>query len=708
MKPLKKKKLNKPILVTKLLDNKSLVVVDSNTDVRFLDKDNLDLISGFKTNINHSRYKTDVVSFSKDGKFLATITSDVKESKLFNVSTKKMIAKVTKHKGDVSCVAIDNKCRYMFSCGDDGKVYAVDIKQAKITFSYPAHADTINDIAFSKNSQWIATASYDKSITLYNLSMMNIKHKMRAHTAPVMKLHFLSKHRLFSVDRHSKAIIWDIYTGSVIARLSGIHDDITKIIHSGDDKFLFLGTALGYILVYSLENYELLSKSYIKLNTSITSLGFDNEKNILIIGSDNGEVLYYPLYKEEAYLKELVQKHKFSEAEEYAASNVLLKYTASYKLMEEIWIKTLNKGKIYLQKDDKVSAEKIFHSFKDIPSKNKIIKKVMKDYIEFNKFYTLAKNGKIALAYSLVNAHPIYKESLVYKSLESRWKKSFALANKCSINPAEQEKAREILAPYRGVSEKTKYIQEIFVKGAVHNRFTIAIDRKDFKHIDELIKLHPFLKEFPEYDVLMEYTDNLYVKSQKLIEKNNLNSAIKILKILINFSDFKAEAHELLIEITNKHNFFTAIKNDDMVEAYNLLDTKLELQDTTEGKKLQQEWNDDLDLANSLAVNVNIDDIQVLLKKYMQINSKIATIATVFSRAYIAQMEDAIKSKTDQTVLEHGIKNHLLNFGLQNQLVNFFDIFKKYYPSTKLDIELLTKGVIEKWRPSMIFNSILD
>ena len=42
-------------------------------------------------------------------------------------------------------------------------------------------------------------------------------------------------------------IIWNMYTGKVIDRLQGIHDDVRQITTSKDDEFLFLGTALGYV-----------------------------------------------------------------------------------------------------------------------------------------------------------------------------------------------------------------------------------------------------------------------------------------------------------------------------------------------------------------------------------------------------------------------------------------------------------------------------
>ena len=72
------------------------------------------------------------------------------------------------------------------------------------------------------------------------------------------------------------------------------------------------------------------------------------------------------------------------------------------------------------------------------------------------------------------------------------------------------------------------------------------------------------------------------------------------------------------------------------------------------------------------------------------------------------QLELAIKAKKDQAVIENGIKNYILNFGLQDQILSFYEIFKAKFPSSKLNLELLTKGSLSMWRPSMIIDSILD
>ncbi|MDA3908953.1 MAG: hypothetical protein PF437_07675 [Sulfurimonas sp.] len=708
MQAIKEINFKEAIIRIKILDDGKLLVVDSKTVVRFLDIDTLSTISGFKGGISHIRFKNQVVDFSSDASNFVVLNESCSEALLFDAKSKKIITKVDRHHGEVTCVAIEPKNKYMLSCGDDGKSYGIDIKSKKIAFTLPVHIDAVNDIAFSENGQWVATASYDKKIQIFNMTMMARKHRLIGHADPVMKVHFLSKDRLVSIDKKSSAIIWDYYTGKVITRLEGIHDDVLHITTDADGKFLFLGTQLGYIIVYELESYKMLSKKYIKLSSAITALNFDKNSEQLIVGTQNGDLLFYSIYEGVDFIKEQLQVKGYEAIQKYVEKNPLLSYTKIYQLVLTLWETTMKKAKLSLEEGDKQTAINLFKHFKNIPSKNSMMQKVMLEYEEFDKFAQFVKQGKLALAYSLALKHPMYQDSKIYRSLEAGWKKTFASAQKYAIDPKGADIAREMLAPYRGITQKTKLIQELLAKSEVHKRFRIAIGQKDFKIAFELIKQHPFLKEFTDYETLMSYADSLYINSQKLLQVGDAHSAIKILRILVDFSDFTEDVKELMRDIENKQKFYNAIEEDDLIAAYNLLATNDDLQESEDGKILQKEWNDDLVKANEHALDGNVKQLNEVLKKYMKISSKNNDLANIYGWCYMAQLEHAVESKKEQAVIENGIKNYILYFGLQDQIESFFHIFKQRYPRSKLTLELQTKGSINMWRASMIVKSILD
>lgn len=551
MNPIKKKKYNKAIIFSKILDNGSLVIVDSDTTIKFLNNDTLETLKNFETGIKHLRYTSTVVSVSNDGKYFSSLSSDCKEATLYETTTKNIIATVDRHQGEVSCVGIDPKGRYMFSCGDDGRTFAVEIKSGKLAFILPVHKDIVYDIAFSDDAKWLATASYDKTISLFFLPNKIPKHLMISHTEPVKKLCFLSENRLFSIDKSNRAIIWNTYEATVITRIEGL-PDVTWVTKSADSRFLFLGTELGSILLYELENYELLSSHYIKVSSSITSLEFYEKNQQLIIGTNSGELIFYDIFYGEDNLVVLFKKKDFIAIEKCIEMNPLLVYTKAYQAISIVWEKTLEKAKEYLVNDDKNSAIKLFSAYMKVPSKNKIIQDVFQQHEKYAKLDALVSRGKIALAYAMVHSDPIYLNSKTYIDLEKKWEKVLALAKKYSIHEKGETKINELFLPYRGVSEKTQDMQEVLLHHKVYKRFLDSIVKKDYKLSCELISKYKFLNEVPEYEELVDYSDSLYIDSEKLINAGDFSGAMKLLKILENFSDFEDIAKKSMLDIKGK------------------------------------------------------------------------------------------------------------------------------------------------------------
>ncbi|MBA1437502.1 MAG: hypothetical protein FAF05_00705 [Epsilonproteobacteria bacterium] len=708
MEAIKSKSIKKPIVLLKLYDDGSLLVIDNETTIRFLDNDSLSLLDGFKARVKHDSYKGRVVDYSNNKLYLATLSSDLKESRLYNIKKKRIITRFSRHHGEVSCVKIDPKNKFMLSGGDDGKTFAIDVVSGKLMFTLLSHVDTINDIGFSQNGNWVATASYDRKVSVFNLVTMTAKERFRSHSAPVMHLQFFHKNKLLSIDKDSKGIIWDIHKSKVISRLQGIHDDVRKVVVSGDEHFLFIGTALGYVIVFDLHTYEMIAPRFIKITSPITAMEFDSINNHLIIGTEDGFLIYYDIYEGLDVIKELLQKKQIDKIQAEVDKNPILKYTQVYDLVSDFWEKSLEKARIALENRQPDKAKLILEQFKDVPSKNKVIQKLFQDFSQYDKFIGCVKQGKLALAYSLANSYPAYKKTKIYDALEKQWKTVFARAQKMILDPKTTQMAKDILAPYRGISEKTKYIQELMTQSNVYKRFRESLGKKDFRTAMQLIKQNPFLQLLPEYTSLTNFADNLYFKTHDAINKKDFNTAMKYLNDLINFDDFKEEAQEKLKELEVKQKFYLAVKTGNISDAFDAMAEYEDLEETAEGKQLRNQWNKDVNIANTYAVNGDVVVVKKALEKYLQIQSKYISLATIFSWTYISQIERTMKEKKEKSIVENGIKNYLSLFGLTDQIESLYESFQELYPDSKLNLELLKKGDITKWIPSMIVKSILE
>ncbi len=705
MKPLKTKKFSKPIIYCKYLDDGTLLAVDKDTTARYLDIDTFATLRGFKLNVKHTWYKNSIVSCSDDGSFFALQSADCKYSQVFDTKLKKSIIKVDRHNGEVSSIAVDPQGKYFFSCGEDGKTFVVNIKSGKLSYTLPAHIDEINDIVFSSNVQYVATASYDKKISIFNLLTMTPFAKLLSHAA-VTKIKFLSQHRLFSIDKSNDAIIWDLKTKKIITRLKGIHDDVLKVTAS--ENFLFLSTVLGYVIVYELGDYKQLSRKFLDMGSSITMIEFNEKSNELVVATESGILSSYNIYEGKEQLQKFFDEKKYELMYKFVEKNPFLQYTKPFIMMLAIWDKTVEKVIKLLQHSKSEEAKFFFKEFKNIPSKSSAMKKIMQEYDEYNKFLLMIKQGNISLAYSIANKHPSYKNSKAFIFLEEKWRKLFSQAQKLLLEPKGKEKANELLASYRGVSEKTKHIQEMFTKSKVYNRFKNAIAQKNFKVVFELVKVNKYLKEFPDYFSVLLLGDNLFIKANKSIKDGDVHTAIKLLRVLEDFPDFKTDAKKMIIDIENQGKFLKALDDEDFINAYELLDNSILLPLTSDGAHLNKLWKDDLAMAEVYAASGDIVEIDGILEKYKNISSKNMSLATIYSWAYNVQIENAIKYNKDKDEIEKAIKKYIIFFGLEDHIVSTFEIYKSKFKDTKLNLDSLKKGSKELWRPSMRVLSILE
>ena len=695
-----------PILFLKILNDERVALIDASTNIRLLEQKTFSLSGGLKGHISHKDYKQKVTSLSSDLKYLISCHKENRELILIHLKDKKTFAKFHRHQGEISLITIDPLNRYVFSCGDDGKIFALDIKSGKLTFVLPKHNDRVNDVAFSSNGLWYISVGYDKKVIIFNLTTMKITHKLSLHSKPIMKTTFLDASRAISIDKDSTGIIFNIYDGTILARVDNIHDDVTALSSNG--KFLFIGTALGYVILYELKEYKMLSRQFIKVNAYITQLEFNKTTNTLLLATSNGDLSSFNIYSGEDALRASLQKKNYKSIQNILSKNPLLVYTSAYIRFNNIWEETLKRAKDALEKGNLKRVDELFKDFKQIPSKHKIIQKLLEDFKDFDKFRTVIKNGKISLAYNILHMHPEFKETKAYHTLENQWKKKFLQAQEVLAQPRGLDRANDILKPYKGITEKTLSIQSLLKEHLIYNQFKKSIIKEEFKIVFEYAKLHPFLKEFPEYQEISNYALSLHKKALNSIQKREFNSAIKALTTLQNFTEFKEEATSLLANLKIDQTLFHSIEENNLQLAYEILDKNLQLYASDEGMVLQERWNNDVDRANAFALHANIKELNNLLNKYFNIPSRFLSLSTIYAYCYLTELELAVRLKKSALLIEKGIKKYILLFGLNHQIANFYTICKKYYPELDLDLKSLPSASSYTWRPNMIVNSIFQ
>ena len=693
-------------MLLKVLNNGALAVIDSHTSLRLIDVKTYKVVGGFKTNIKHERLIGTHVDIAQGGGVCASIIPESNSAALFSVAKKGLLYKVSRHQGEIESLCIDPNGRYFATGGQDGKTFVWSLKTARLAFTLPPNADYVTTIAFDTKGQWLATGSFDKTLTVLNIATMKKPLKLRAHSDPIIKMIFLPSFRLLSVDKEGGIITWDIRNGKNLKRLTKVNDTVTDITVSHDYKFLFVGTKLGYVALYDLETYELLTQKYLKSKEMITALGFIEDDFRLAIGTADGNVDIYSLFGDQVAYMEMIKAQDYKSFYEAVEDNPVLTYSQAYSAMERLWEASLTKAKTLLSSSQKEAAVKILEPFKGVPKKAKFINQIIRDFDQYAIFQKYVQEKRFPLAYSMAHKYEIFQDSAAYKKMQKHWKLSFLKAQELILSKNGEEQARQILAPFRGISEKAALMGELFAQQKMYLYFKKLIAQKEFVKMFELVKNHPFLKEFNEYQVVLDFADKVYIKAQQAYVDADYITAQKLIGMIQEFPDFAQEAQEMEDAIKAKQLFYDAIHAGSLVNAFAYMSSYPLLYETKEGIELEEDWNKTVDIALKYAAKGDAMKIKETLASYLDIDAKYEAMANLFQQCYNIQLEQAIKSETDADTIEIGMQNYLQMFGNDDFILYYIDRYNSNYKKT-FSHESQAIGDITLWTPRLIVPSIL-
>lgn len=700
MEVLKSFNIKSPILMLKALNENRLGIIDAQNALRIIDLSNFSVVGGFKSSITHERMIGSHIDMTPDGEISISMMPGTNKAAVFSVSKKELLFKIGRHQGEIESVGLDPNGRYCVTCGQDGKAFVWVLKTARLAFSMPLHTDFISTVSFNDNAQWIATGSYDRTINVLNMSTMKKPLKLRGHGSAIVKILFLSDAKILSAEKDGHLILWDMQSGKVIKRLMKMNDDITTMTVSDNKRFAFVATKLGAIGLYDLQTMELIKQRYIKESESISSLAFLGNGFRLAVGTSEGNIRIYSLFGNEEKYMQMLHNGLYKSFYDALEENPMLMYAKPYEEAERIWKEVLEKARGYLEKQEVQKAREIFESFVTIPKKNTLINQIIHAYEKYAQFQTYVQEGRFALAYSMMKQYPAFKESEAYRKMELRWRKLFLKAQELLTNPNGEEQARQILAPYRGISEKTVLIQQLFEQRQMYQYMKKLIVGRDFVKFFDLIKIHPFLKEFSEYGAIMDYADKLYIQANKGYKEGDYATARKACEILIAFPDYAKEAQEMADTIRMKHLFFDSITSNNLANAFAYLSSYPLLYETPEAQALERQWNTLVDQAQRFAAKGLALETLEVFEPYYEINAKYAAMASIMSQAYCSQLEQKLRLQEAQGTIEKGIRQYVAIFGADEGISEVFETFKSRH-TTNIDLEALKQGSIETWTPML-------
>ena len=705
MTPDKTIEIKSAVITLKPLHDGRLVVMDKSGNLRLFDSGSYKAVGGFKTGIAQERSWGNHMSVSASGKYAASIIPRSNRAALYDIETKKLLYTTSRHKGDLESVCVDDNNHYIVTGGTDGKTYVWSLETGRLVYSFPPHADYIT--ALDINNIWIVSASYDKTISVLNLTTMKLPTRLRGHSSVVIQMKLLKNMRMLSIDKEGNLILWNLKSSKIIQRFTKTGDEATCFVISADEKFLFVGTKLGNVTLYEIEKGELLKRSYIKEQSKVTALTLMEAKGQLLVGTKEGRLSFYSHVPNEGLLLLKLKNKEYLELYEAADENPLLYYSSVYLKLEEIWEAALIKATKMLELGQQSNAKVILDPFNKVKAKRILIQELYKDYEEFDKFKLFVNEKRYFLAYPLANRHEHFKQSDVYKLMENEWHIKFNKAKTYLADKKGDEKVKKLLTNFKGISEKSILIQELFRQRTAYMLFKKKLALKDYKALFALLEKCPYIKEFDEYDKLLEYADNCYINAQHALDKKDYAKVVSYASQLLYFPDLQDDAKEMIDNAEVLEKFTMAFASDDIALMYEMIGDHPFLIELKEAKALEEDWNYHLVLAEKYASKADVVNAIASLEDFFDIKAKFNAIAVVMQQAYISQLNRALRSKKSQFVIQNSIKQYLVFFGVDDHIENYIENYIEFFGSS-FDLSRLEKGNIELFRPSMIILDIVN
>jgi len=706
--------LNKGIVAMDISDNNSLLTVDEVGNFREYSLEDYKLTNSLKTKLHNSTWNRRI-SFSRNGEYLIYGMPESSYINVFSIATKEILYKIEDgfHQGEIISTVTGSENKYFISTSREGRAFLWNIQTGNSVFTFPKHIKSVNIAIFNSTNNIVVTGGDDGSIQLYDISLMKPL-KLIRHNLPIRGFLFLSDKYLISLDKKNQVILWRYSDGKQVKVMIENDSVITKMTLSKDEKFLFLSTIKGTVILYNLIEHKIINPAYISIPTPITNIVTTPDSGNIIISDTTGGIYFYSAHNDQIILSKYIRAKKYQEAYNLIQKNDLLKFTQEAEILEMVWHKVLAKSKEMLETEmkDTIKVELMLEPFAIVPEKKEIIDTILDDFKQYSLLIKFINKESYYLAYDIIEKYPSLEKTRAFKRLESIWQDYFRRAKSKLFEKSGEEEAKEILSKFRGVSSKAFTIKTLFQQKNIYIQFQNAIKKHKYNEILKIVHTHNFLETNKDYQEILHKLDDTYIQMRIAIRKNKLGFAREKAKILIGIDDYKNEAEASLKEIEIHSSFQTLLRSSDLNQILEMVETHSYLKNYPEVIKIDNRWKDVVFKAQELASYGEIDKVLKTLEEFNSVKVKFRKIANIFKIAYLSDLHNTVADNQEELsivipILKRGIEKYLLYFGKDQEIKDLVEEIRNT-SGEKIDLFQFEVGNIENWKPDFIKDSIIQ
>jgi len=251
--------------------------------------------------------------------------------------------------------------------------------------------------------------------------------------------------------------------------------------------------------------------------------------------------------------------------------------------------------------------------------------------------------------------------------MEDEWEKSFAKAKKVILQNKGEDKVKEILKPFSGISSKAELIQTILTEKEMYRLFMRLISKKDYENALDLAKRYPIIQEFEEFKKIEKISDLLLKKAKEAFVKGEYAKTIQYANELKEYPKKKAIAEELIEQATIYMNTIRYFSEKNYTAVYKMVENYPYLTETKIVERLEQAWQKVVEKAEAFASKGDIVALKKILSSFYAYPQKNHRIVSFFKQAYIVQIERLIREKNPEA--KNAISHYIDIFGEDDEIL---------------------------------------
>ncbi|EDZ63851.1 protein containing WD-40 repeat [Sulfurimonas gotlandica GD1] len=614
----------------------------------------------------HLNFNATAVCFSPDAKLIAYSTNT--HLHIADMADKQVIKSIYLDNECLTILSFDLSSKYIIAGNSEGRVllfkYNSNSQLSRLcSFPYQRpktriQKNFVSAITFHKNL--LAVSGYGGAIFIIDIYSGSNKNVLLHGTSRKNALCFLNENTIISGDNDGNLQLISIPNNSVIKSISLPFRKTNQIISIPNTKYLIVHSNTNTMLIIDSKDYKIVHKNYIEFPDDIQCVEALDSKT-LIISLKNQKILYVELPSRER-LSSLILHNSLDAAYELIAREPMLQDTLEHRSLEKMYDKAYLGAAKALINQNKELANQLMQIYRDVDSKQESIRLLFQSFANYNRFKTLYMEKKYALAYAMSSKFPALKITTQYESMESRWKETFTNAQR-HILLGKPDYAKALLKEYITVTAKRPIIQLILKHNDLFIEFLRALDKKDFKRVNEISRQNSLFTQMPIYETLESDIQKSVNRIEAYIKKNKIDLAKKSLAKLEGtpgFAQRVKQLHSMCDEMLKLQELY---EKDDFYSCYELIDLFPHLSFSELGELLQKHWLKLMDECEQYALKGNIQSIKAALGELITLDGRKDRIGDLLRVSFQVQIKYFLSKKKFKSA--------------QSVIYSYIDIFTK-------------------------------